>query len=312
MEAAPREVWATYSVRDHLEPDAFINDVMFYDRLVLPVPSNEHSADGKPEWERWEALGWRPQQQKDIIKTLGDVAITVPWTLQRQQRWRVRRDALQDDAFKATADLLCEETPIYAYGLAAMIGPAYSSLQKLKEDFSPRSDNALNPIPGASLPIVLGQEFLVTDYPDRPYEYQLKAALDLAHDPDFKQKRAQLTLWQQKFLRDGFTDLASIAKALEEMRELIEEEKKAVRSSGPSGLQTTVRYGYRIGMAALGVVGVIFGGPLGIVLAVGGAFMSIGELAIDTKFLEPDPPLGFGQSSAAAFFSQANKAFINQ
>lgn len=308
MDTVPHEVWATYSVRDHLEPGAFINDIIFYDRLVLPIPSNEHSADGKSEWERWESLGWQPEQQKDLIKTMGDVAITVPWTLQRQQKWRERRDALHDDAFKATADLLCQETPIYAYGLAAMIGPAYPSLQKLKEDFSPMSDEALAPIPGAALPIVFGQEFLVTNYPDRSYEYQLKIALELAHNSEFRQKRAQLTQWQQKFLRDGFTDLASIAKALEEMCELIEEEKKAAHSSG---LDTTVRYGYRIGMAALGVVGVVLGGAAGLVLAVGGAFMSIGELALDTKLLEPDPLLGFGQSSAAAFFTQANKAFIN-
>ena len=69
MQPTPHEVWATYSVKDHCEPRAFIADVMLYDRLVLPVPSNEE-VEGKPEWVRWEEADWQPYQQQKLIKML--------------------------------------------------------------------------------------------------------------------------------------------------------------------------------------------------------------------------------------------------
>ena len=309
------EVWATYSVRDHLKRDAFIEDVLFYNRLVLPVPPDEKRfpEQSKPEWDRWERNGWQPQKQRDLIETLGDVAITIPWTQQRQLEWRERRDALHDDAFKSTADLLWQNIPIYAVaqtaetaavGLPAMAGPAYPSLQALKQDLTPESDEASKPVPGGALPVVLGQEFLVTHYPDQSYDYQLKKALELAHDPTFRQKRASLTRWQQQFLRDGFTDPASMGKALKDMHELIEEEKHAI----PPGWKTVARYGYHVAMGAAAVGGAVFGGPVGIALVVGGALMLIGELPLDAKFF---PSTESNQPSPAAFFIAANKAFIH-
>lgn len=307
MQAMPHEVWATYSVRDHLVPGAFIEDVLFYDHLVLPVPSEEQSPEGEWEWDRWERIGWKPQKQRDLLETLADVAISIPWTQKRQLEWYQRRDALHDNAFKATADLLCENVPIYAFGRAAMVGPAYPSLQELKQDFNPVSDEASEPVPGAALPVVLGQEFLVTHYPDQSYDYQLKKALELARNPEFQQKRARLTQWQQQFLQGGVTDLASMAKAVKDMHELIEEEKHAI----PPDLKTTVRYGYRIAMGTVAVVGAVLGGPVGMVLAAGGAFMSIAELAIDAKLLDTGPLAGLPQPSPAAFFIAANKAFIH-
>src|SRR6266568_2780245 len=187
MQTTPPQVWATCSVSDHLVPDAFIQDVLFYEHLVLPLPSNERSPQGLSEWDRWEGEGWKPQQLRDVIETLGDVAITIPWTFKRQQEWRERRNSLNDDAFKATADLLCQGLPIYVQGQVAMVGPAYQSLQDLKRDFNPVSDEAIEPVPAAALSIVLGQEFLVTHYPEQSYDYQLNKALELAHNPAFQQ-----------------------------------------------------------------------------------------------------------------------------
>jgi hypothetical protein len=34
-----REIWAAYSVTDHLAKKAFVADVMLYDRLVIPIPA---------------------------------------------------------------------------------------------------------------------------------------------------------------------------------------------------------------------------------------------------------------------------------
>jgi hypothetical protein len=41
-----RETWAVYSVRDHLAAYAFVTDVLLYDRVRVPVPSDE-------DRERW-------------------------------------------------------------------------------------------------------------------------------------------------------------------------------------------------------------------------------------------------------------------
>jgi hypothetical protein len=304
MQSAPLEVWATYSVKDHCAPRAFIADVMLYDRLVLPVPPDE-KVDGKPEWDRWQEQDWQPAKQQMIIKMLGDTAIAIPWTLERQGRWRNRRDALGDNAFWATADLICGDLPIYAYGVAGTVGPAYPSLDDLKEELSPISEEATKPIPGAALPVVLGQRFLVIDDPDRSYEYQLNEALSLAHDPEFRSQRTILAQWQQQFLRDGLTDRASIAKAIKVMDDLIGAQQASARKTR---LRTIVRYGYRIGLAAVGAIGTVLGGPAGIGLAIGGASMSVGELVVEKSFLEAGASVGANQPSPAAFFITARKA----
>ena len=36
-----RQVWGTFSVKDHCEPRAFVKVVMNYDRLVIPVPPDD-------------------------------------------------------------------------------------------------------------------------------------------------------------------------------------------------------------------------------------------------------------------------------
>ncbi len=40
-----RLLWGCYSVADHLEPRAFVADLLLYDRLVIPV-SGRHGAMG--------------------------------------------------------------------------------------------------------------------------------------------------------------------------------------------------------------------------------------------------------------------------
>lgn len=42
-----RRPWGCYSVADHLAERAFVADLLLYDRLVVPVPSDD-------DRERWE------------------------------------------------------------------------------------------------------------------------------------------------------------------------------------------------------------------------------------------------------------------
>jgi hypothetical protein len=50
-----KQVWGTYSVKDHCDPNAFVAEVMLYDRLVIPVPPDDK------ERARWRKAGWQPE-----------------------------------------------------------------------------------------------------------------------------------------------------------------------------------------------------------------------------------------------------------
>ena len=59
-----KQVWGTFSVKDHCDPNAFVAEVMLYDRLVIPVPPDAE------ERERWEKSGWQPDRlvlQREIV-----------------------------------------------------------------------------------------------------------------------------------------------------------------------------------------------------------------------------------------------------
>jgi hypothetical protein len=45
------ELWGTFSVRDHLEPRAFVADVLLYDRIVVPtLPDGDDPASWPDAW----------------------------------------------------------------------------------------------------------------------------------------------------------------------------------------------------------------------------------------------------------------------
>ncbi|MGA8155726.1 MAG: hypothetical protein WB822_05825 [Rhodoplanes sp.] len=87
-----RELWATYSVRDHLEPRGLAADVMLFDRLVFPVPETSLFDMSRPEvpavvewrrnpeeWKRWQKEGWEPESQEHLLDMLRPVIRKIPW-----------------------------------------------------------------------------------------------------------------------------------------------------------------------------------------------------------------------------------------
>jgi hypothetical protein len=82
-----REVWGTFSVRDHLVEHAFVADVLLYDRLLVPT---KPEGEDPEEWPRQ----WELARLNRVLGVLGDLAIPIPWTLQRHEE---SRRYLQDE-----------------------------------------------------------------------------------------------------------------------------------------------------------------------------------------------------------------------
>src|SRR5580698_2757326 len=80
-----KEVWGTFSVRDHLVERAFVADVLLYDRLVIPTQPE----GGDPK--EWPAE-WALSRQQQLLNVLGELAVPIPWTAERRQQWQRKFD----------------------------------------------------------------------------------------------------------------------------------------------------------------------------------------------------------------------------
>jgi hypothetical protein len=89
-------LWGTFSVVDHLRRQPFVADVLLYDQLVVPIPSDEAEA------ARWSARHRQPDLQKELLEILGSHVVPVPWSLQLHDAWAARYgeevDAKPDNA----------------------------------------------------------------------------------------------------------------------------------------------------------------------------------------------------------------------
>ena len=97
MQELLKELWATYSVKDHCQPRAFIADVLLYDRLVIPIPPRKPDEVHEYEWKRWKSKGWDPALQERLLKAMLEtqpvqepVVETVEWDSQLQGEWKAR------------------------------------------------------------------------------------------------------------------------------------------------------------------------------------------------------------------------------
>jgi hypothetical protein len=101
-----RRLWGCYSVADHLEPRAFVADLLLYDRLVVPVPAEDDRA-------RWEKH-WNPARQDLLLGILGDFVERIEWSAplreQFELEWSPGDLALEvDSAFGMTRRIVGEQ-----------------------------------------------------------------------------------------------------------------------------------------------------------------------------------------------------------
>lgn len=275
-----KQVWGTFSVRDHCDPNAFVAEVMLYDRLVIPTPPTA------AEQARWHESGWGPDRLATLLEILGDRACTVDWDDNRQGLWRDRFAAgseiaheAGDWAFMATRSVLTEGLPRHVTGVEAVAN--YTSIEELEADIGlrPAAEGEIA-VYGGVATAILGHEFLVPDDPGYSHEDLLRQAVELSSERSFRRKRASFWRWQREFLdTKGITDNAAIIDAVDEMRDLLEDTKSVTRRAR---IRTGTQFAFLVGSVGLGMLG----GPLTAV-ALGGAFVSIGQFFAD-KLLEKE------------------------
>lgn len=323
-----QELWATYSVKDHQEPRALAADILLFDRLVFPVPENARFSEnsGPPtstgavewtpnpdEWARWEGEKWDPEGQRRLLMLLEPVVRKLPWDGSHQEQWRAEAaqlaaQGLPDYAFVATRTVLTRDLPAYVTGVAA-VGPAYRTVEDIERELSIKDARGRTLLPGSALATVLGWEFLVPD-PEDPDNKRLsdeellkETVAFVTDDAEFRRHRSAFVDWQQKFLKDDATDRESIERAVAEMRELLEAAKTA---SGKLTLRKIARYAFRIAPSALAVSLAIAGLPGGLEAAAGGAFLSLGGIVVEERFLKGAEQ---GQPAPTAFVHHVNRHF---
>lgn len=302
-----REVWGTFSVKDHCKPRAFVAEVLMYDRLVIPYPPES-------ERQRWARKGWDPEKLDTVLKILDDrwdrnntFAVLEPaglfrpvlWDGPHQALWASRQSAAAQASeetaggiefkrrtgYDNTAAVLAYGLPRFVTGIAAVAD--YSSLEDAQTELGlasidPNMDEPALPLrppslPGGTVCTAIGREFLVPDDETKSDEDLLRAAVEIAQDRDFRRKRANFQRWQREFIADGVTDEESVQRAVTEMRELLEEEHTAVRNTR---IRTGLSTACLIGTTSIGLLGP-FGLPVAAAVAAGGAFLSVGQLVID-------------------------------
>jgi hypothetical protein len=227
------EIWASFSVFDHLSPGAFLADVVMYDRLVVPIPP----ADDSAEWERWEAEGWNPQRQRRLLEVLGPTAEPVEWTQARRDVWRQHYEQARASAGQYLRQSLAGQ--VTAAGLfdviPAMAAPVvatspYTSLAELMDDLAiARAANPV-PLPQSTVSAVVGRELLLPVDESRSEIDVLREAVEVVTSVnDYRNARAALHDRLRRFSRDGVTDAASLQAAVHEIKTASDDLERSVR-----------------------------------------------------------------------------------
>src|SRR6266700_2017815 len=319
-----REIWATYSVKDHFDRRSLAADVMLYDRLVFPVPQSPdleyEKADptqhgpvvwsrNPVEWRRWEKENWNPEAQESLLKLLEPVVRKVPWDAALQKEWRTEvtdeaATQLPGDAFEATKTVLTRDLPAYVTGVNAM-GPTYRSIEQLEKELGVSKAGTQRKLPVSALSAVLGWEILVPDDPKLSDDKLLAEAVAfVTDDKDFRNHRTAFWNWQQTYLKDGVTDRESIEKAVKDMRDHLEAQKSAAKKMP---IKQTTRYAFRIGGPGLALAG-LFCGPAGAVaFGAAGVVLTCAEIATEKWFLKE--PQGPNEPTPAAFVIDLHRHF---
>jgi hypothetical protein len=233
----PIRRWATYSVRDHNHPDAFVADVLLYDRLIVPVPP----AGDREEYARWVKEGWAPGRLRKVLDQISDLVEEVPWDRRLQERfadsWEAAK-AVGRDSYYTTREFLCSQ--VVAGELVRPV-VAYDSEEKFRADVQAEPGRAVQTVVDR-LAIAFRHEFLVPDATMNHVE-RLEKAAELARSANFRRARTRFYEWQESVISRGY----SLGQAMTEMKDMLAEYDAALKEAK---WKKTLRYGiFVVGLA---------------------------------------------------------------
>jgi hypothetical protein len=232
------ELWATFSVKDHVRASTFVAEVLVYDKLLIPVVPTRadglSDAEANREWRRWEEQGWDPARQTQLVALLKDRVEIIPWTAERQSDWQqsmaAEFNSARRNGYFTTGTVLQRFAPAMARTVVAV--PQYTSLEDLEASAGiRRRQNPHEPVAANNLLAVLGFELLVPENPEQDDFGALRQAVEVASDPAYRDARRALFAWQRRFFHGDQTDARSIKAAVGEMSGMVADLRKANRMS---------------------------------------------------------------------------------
>lgn len=218
----PVERWGTLSVKDHLDAQALIADLLLYDRLVFPVLS------GPGERTRWRGEKWDPDLQESLIEDLGvDVAVKAYWDEARREQYKDLRKArkhIAEDVFQTTRWLLAMDRNLpRPEGTEVRAIAAYHDLDEGKQDLgltTPQPDE----IALGKLAFIIGQRLLVPliDPKRDPRDLVLRAR-DLSCKKHYREQREEFYVWQETAVDAIVRGRKTVDSAVDELKKKADE-----------------------------------------------------------------------------------------
>jgi hypothetical protein len=258
------ERWGALSVADHVDTAGLVANVLLYDRLVVPVATEQPDRD---ELGYWNAQGWAPDLQHRRLEQLGDLAIRRPWDVERRALFRSRMDEFRGlsrerayvDAQGMTRRILAHEHQVEKPPNVhhVQVIPAYNSVEGLQEDFV--VDDTKKEI--AAQAFLLSRRLVLPDPPD--VEDALRVAIELSQDAEFRAKRADLFDWQENVASRGIPAQA-VVEELGSMAEAYNDCVARAHTKIKTRFAFTL-FGIGLGFATGGLVGAAAGAALALV-----------------------------------------------
>jgi hypothetical protein len=242
------DVWGTFSVRDHLRPEAFLREALLFDQLVIPYPS---TAEEKNRWHQPDPAvpseTWAPDRLDELLKVLGSnrapgwngahLVQLVNWDPDVWAAMRKKLDLTQsitgDPWMDTRLGIRHDHVPGVVEGVAA-----FSSEEAWRNEVQPTAQPPAD-VSAMEALVQLPRPLLLPDNSADEMD-TLRKVVDLAMDPDFRQARDAYFTWFRDFiepLRDYDTatlddlriDQKSLQHAAARLRELWDDEKRITK-----------------------------------------------------------------------------------
>ena len=317
------EIWGTFSVSDHVRTNAFVREVLLFDRLIIPVPGSDEE---RARWVRPKVGSdetWAPDRQQKLLSILGTqdqpghngahVAYTAPWNdfthAYEKSRLEVTNTINAIDAFSTTRFVLASGVTLPASIEAVS---AFPSARECRDELKPSANP--HAVDGARALLLLSRPFLVPDGDEDADFTALRAAIDLSLDDNFRAARSAYHDWLRALLtplnaEGARLDMLTMTEAWfrhlqQELEELVEKERAAIEPHAKRWL-TRTEYAATAAGAVAGIAGTAMGNtPISIasvVLGFGGF--------IAGKVAAADPDRKQSPLSGASMFVAAEQHF---